>query len=137
MQRTPVTLLKRAHLKDTQTRRIVLTALARLTKPVSPYDLQRKLQAKSPLGIVTIYRILEAFEKAHIIHKHPCNGMFSLCTMPDTSGHHGFLHCHDCGKVEEFASKKLCAIEHGIAHKAGFRAATHVSEIAGTCKHCR
>ena len=125
-------------LRDTQPRRIVFQALQKQKKALTPHDLQVALAAKkTDLNIVTLYRILEAFEKANIVHKHPCNGAFSLCTIPAQKGHHGFMHCSECNVVEEFSDKELCHLEHGIAKKAGFAPHNHVSEIMGTCKSCR
>lgn len=131
-------LFNAAGLRDTQPRRLVLNALEKHKKAVTPHDLQVNLAAKkTDLNIVTLYRILEAFEKAHIVHKHPCNGAFSLCTIPAKKGHHGFLHCNSCNTVEEFSDEHLCHLEHGIAKKAGFAPHNHVSEIMGTCRSCQ
>jgi Fur family zinc uptake transcriptional regulator len=131
-------MLKAAHLKDTQPRRLVTEALERIERPVSAADLGRWLTGqRKPLNAVTVYRVMEALERADIVHRHPCNGLYSLCTLPDEKGHHGFLHCRACDRVEEFSSASLCDVEHGIAARAGFTPATHVSEITGTCKKCR
>lgn len=132
------TVLHGSGLRDTQPRRVVFQALQKLKKALTPHDLQRSLAAKkTDINIVTVYRVLEAFEKANIVHRHPCNGAFSLCTIPHQKGHHGFLHCNSCDKVEEFTDQSLCNLEHGIAKKAGFTPMDHVSEIIGRCKLCR
>jgi Fur family transcriptional regulator, ferric uptake regulator len=134
---TPLSAFASLGLKNTQPRRTVMQALSRIRKQVSAYDLQRWMASKGDaMNQVTVYRVLDAFEKAGIVHKHPCDGNFSLCSIPDRKGHHGFLHCHDCGHVEEFCSEALCNIEHGIARKAGFKPSSHVSEIVGACSAC-
>ncbi len=131
-------LLKKSKLKDTQPRRMVLEALAKINMPVSPYGIQKWLLKKNTeLNAVTIYRILHAFNSACIVHRHPCSGHFALCTLPEQKGHHGFLHCHSCGLTEEFCSPALCTLEHGIAKKAGFDLENHMNEISGLCKHCK
>lgn len=131
-------LLQSSHLRETQPRKLVLQALARATSPVTPYAIKRSLEAKdTALNVVTIYRILDAFESARIVHRHPRDGSFSLCALPKRGGHHGFLHCNECGAVTEFANDSLCAIEHGIARKAGFAPVDHISEIVGRCRSCR
>jgi Fur family ferric uptake transcriptional regulator len=129
-------ILKSHGLRDTQPRRLVIETLRRGCRPLSPQNLQKTIKAKAAINTVTVYRVLAVFEKIGLVHRHPCNGMFSLCTMPDTHGHHGFLHCHDCGKVEEFRDERLCKIENDIAKSAKFRPSSHVSEIVGTCRSC-
>jgi Fe2+ or Zn2+ uptake regulation protein len=130
-------LLQKSGLKDTLPRRLVFGALQNIGKTVSPYDVQRWLMKKSKeVNIVTIYRVFEAFEKAHIVHRHPCNGHFSLCSIPDLKGHHGFLHCSDCDSITEFVDERLCAIENAISLEARFHPETHVSEVVGVCSSC-
>ena len=130
-------LLDHSGLKDTQPRRLIAEALRSTKKTATPADLQRQLAVKKiDLNIVTIYRVLDAFEKAGIVHKHPCNGSFSLCSIPEKKGHHGFLHCTSCDSISEFADERLCAIENTIAREAKFQPDGHVSEVVGTCSSC-
>ncbi len=125
-------------LKDTQPRRLVFDALRQSKKSVSPHDVLVWLgKRKTPVNIVTIYRVLDAFEKASIVHRHPCNGHFSLCSIPDQNGHHGFLHCSTCDSITEFADERLCAVENAIAREAKFMPNSHVSEVVGVCSFCR
>lgn len=132
-----ITQLKEKGLRDTQPRRLVLNALAHSKRAVSPYDLQKKIaKSGNAINTVTVYRVLAMLEELELVHRHPCNGLFSLCSMPDTKGHHGFLHCNSCGKTEEFSNADLCKIEDKIAGSAKFRPSAHVSEIVGTCSSC-
>lgn len=130
-------LLKKFSLRDTQSRRLVVEALHRVRKPSSPYDVQKNIATRgATINTVTVYRILATFEKLGIVHKHPCNGQYALCSIPEQKGHHGFLHCDSCGEVEEFCEPKLCKMENAIAKSAKFRPSSHVSEIVGTCHSC-
>ncbi len=137
MTKTIIDLLKQSGLKDTQPRRLVVRALERIKQPSSPYDIQKWIAKQGDkINAVTVYRILEAFETLNIVHRHACNGQYSLCSQPDIAGHHGFLHCQDCGRVEEFADTALCRAENAVAQRAGFRPIEHVSEILGLCRTC-
>lgn len=125
-------------LRDTQPRRLVIEALRRSLKPVSPYDVQKQIHKRgAAVNAVTVYRVLAAFEGLGLVHRHPCDGKYMLCSIPEEKGHHGFLHCHDCGRTEEFCEPKLCKLENAIAASAKFRPSSHVSEIVGTCRDCR
>jgi Fur family transcriptional regulator, ferric uptake regulator len=137
MKNTAVTsVLKQSGLRDTQPRRMVIAALAR-AKALSPSAIELSIRRKgATINTVTVYRVLSALESLDLVHRHPCNGEYSLCSMPGKRGHHGFLHCTSCGIVEEFLNHDLCVIENKIARSRKFRPTSHVSEIVGTCRSC-
>jgi len=60
-------LLDRAKLKKTRCRIDVLTALLRAKKPLTQHEITARLNTNAP-DKVTIYRILEAFLEAGLIH---------------------------------------------------------------------
>jgi len=130
-------ILKDNGLRDTQPRRLVADALGRLKRPATPQDIELWIAKHgATVNTVTVYRILSLFEQLHVVHRHPCSGEYSLCSLPDRTGHHGFLHCSRCHVVEEFVDESLCREEDRIARRAGFRPHDHVSEILGTCSRC-
>jgi Fur family ferric uptake transcriptional regulator len=124
-------------LRDTQPRRLVLQALRRLRKPAAPKDVFAWITRRDAVNLVTVYRILRKFEEVGMVHRHPSTGGITLCSLPGKKGHHGFLSCQKCGRVEEFADAALCAQEDRIARRAGFRPRRHLSEILGVCSHCQ
>ena len=121
--------------KDTRPRRLVLCELQKSKGAVEPTELHRRLRGQ--VDPVTVYRVLRAFEERGIVHRHPSSGGFALCTMPDKSGHHGFLSCRKCGRVQEFVDKNLCRQEDRIAESSGFTSESHVTDIVGVCQSCR
>lgn len=134
---TALSAMRAAGLKDTLPRRAVVEALASLAKPATPAEIAAAAaRRKSPVNLVTVYRIVEALEPLGVVHRHPCSGGYSLCQLDSVAGHHGFLHCHDCGKTEEFQSEELCSLEKSIAGRAGFTSHSHVAEIVGVCRDC-
>jgi len=129
--------LRRYQLRNTLPRRVVLQALSRMRKPASPQTLRQWTAAHhTALNIVTIYRVLEAFASAGIIHQQPHTGNVLLCTLSANAGHHGLLSCQRCGDVQEFHNPALCILENRIARKVGFTPKSHVSEMLGTCAAC-
>jgi Fe2+ or Zn2+ uptake regulation protein len=129
-------LLKQFKLRVTGPRIVVLKALQQAQRATTAPDLVRRIGKRdTSVNAVTIYRTLTSFETCGLAHHHR-SGLFSLCTMPEKAGHHGLLHCHDCGQVEEFYSQALCQIEHRIAASARFRVHRHLSEMLGTCQAC-
>gem|GEM_PF-685529 len=131
------TLLKDHGLRDTQPRRMVLNALTKMKKPASPYDIQKWISKKGDaVNTVTVYRVLEALHDVSLVHRHPCNGNFSMCTIPGVKGHHAFLHCTSCDNTEECCDENLCKAENILAKGANFKPTSHVSEIVGLCHFC-
>ncbi len=134
---TALSAMRAAGLKDTLTRRAVLEVLAAASSPLSPAEIAKLATERGkPVNLVTVYRIIEALASLGVVHRHPCSGAFTLCQLDSFGGHHGFLHCHDCGKTQEFRSEALCAVEKGIASAAGFTSQSHVAEIVGVCRDC-
>lgn len=119
-------------LRSTAQRRRVLAALTD-GQSRTPAEIHA---AAPDVNLVTVYRVLEQCLGKGLVHQHPCNGAYSLCTMYGIEGHHAFLHCKSCGGVEEFANPDLCRSEDRIARSKGFVPQNHVSEILGTCARC-
>lgn len=130
-------LLRSRGLKDTQPRRLVLDAFRVLNGSASAQELWTAVDGGGhAVNRVTVYRVLDALRTRGLVHQHPCDGRFSLCSLPDAKGHHGFLHCTACGTTEEFVSSALCRVEDAIAAEHRFAPSGHVSEILGTCNSC-
>lgn len=126
------------NLRDTQPRRLVFEALKALKKPASPYDIRDWIMKKHDLNIstVTVYRIVEVFMQLGLAHRHPCGGGIVLCAQPGKDGLHGYLHCHNCGKSEEFCSTELAATLHKQTQKRRFHADSPLLEVSGSCAQC-
>lgn len=137
MQSKAPAILQAHGLRDTQSRRLVIETLAQSPTPISQKEIHVCIVKQgSTTNLVTVYRILETFEELGIVHRHPATGGFTLCSLQDHEGHHGFLSCEKCGTVSEFADAKLCVEENRIAKQAGFTPKHHISEIVGLCSHC-
>ncbi len=105
--------------------------------PVSPYDIHAWLRARNhAVNTVTVYRVIAVLEKLGLVHRHPCDGTVSLCAKPHASGQHLFLHCHDCGSIEECVSRSLQRTIKLLASKEGFHPSSSIAEINGTCRLC-
>lgn len=51
--------------------------------------------------------------------------------------HHDHLICSGCGKVIEFQSEAIEALQREIATRHGFELLEHVHELVGRCAACR
>jgi len=124
--------------KVTRPRRQVLEVLSRAQRPLSPYDIQRRLKKQGKgLNHVTIYRILDLFCSLNLAHRLLSTGGFVKCTLGDKEGCHRFMVCQRCGAIQEFADKGLCQEENEFARNLGFHTEHHLSEFSGLCSRCR
>jgi len=124
--------------KVTRPRRQVLEVLSRAQRPLSPYDIQRRLEKQGKrLNHVTIYRTLELFCSLNLAHRLLSTGGFVKCTLGDKEGCHRFMVCQHCGAIQEFADKGLCQEENEFARSLGFHTEHHLSEFSGLCSRCR
>lgn len=51
--------------------------------------------------------------------------------------HHDHLVCTSCGRVVEYHSETLEALQREIAQRYGFELDDHVHELRGRCRDCR
>ena len=131
------TLLKHFNLRDTQSRRLVLSVLMKSKKPQTQKDIAERIKKSGgATNLVTVYRVLRKFESLGIIHRHLSSGGYILCSLPEKKGHHIILSCEDCGIVEEQCDAHLCQHEDRIAKNAGFVPKQHLSEVIGICSSC-
>ncbi len=134
---SPASILEQSNLRDTQTRRLVIETFGTSTTGMSVQEIFERIRAKgNAVNLVTVYRIVEKFAQEGIVHLHPTTGLYSLCTMPERQGHHSFLSCSSCGKMQEFHDADFCKVEHSALKRAGFSTDKHLTQILGLCRTC-
>ncbi|NLY74988.1 MAG: transcriptional repressor [Firmicutes bacterium] len=130
-----VQILHDAGLKHTPGREALLNVLMRSAHPMTQEEISREL-AGSGMNRVTIYRALDSFTKAGIVHRVE-NGdrvwKFAFCGC----GSHGHCHphftCRNCGKVECLPGIELPDIPKP---KAGYIIEERQFYLRGLCARC-
>ncbi len=95
---------------------------------------------KSPdLGIATVYRTLELFEKLDIVYRlNFDDGCSRYELTPGIEGHqHHHLICMDCGKVIEVKLDLLESLEESIEREEKFTIVDHNLKFYGYCEECK
>jgi Fe2+ or Zn2+ uptake regulation protein len=124
--------------KVTRPRKQVFRVLNEAQEPVSPYEIQKMLEANGEhLHHVTIYRILDLFCNLNLAHKILLLNGFVKCSLGEKDGCHRFMVCRECGALKEFADESLCNEEREIAQDLGFFTEQHLAESVGLCCNCR
>ncbi|MBL4852040.1 MAG: transcriptional repressor [Gammaproteobacteria bacterium] len=127
----------------TQQRRQILSVILSVNTPATAYQLLDLLKkdylpnAQPP----TIYRALEFFIDANLIHRIEANNTYIACDHIQCSHAHQptqFLLCDACGSVAETTLKpeQLGAMQES-AKQYGFALNDRSLELHGTCQQCR
>ena len=130
--------IQKQGLKRTAQRDLILDIFLRTEGHLSEEDLYRLVHEEDPsVGQTTVYRTLRLLTdaglarevrfgdgRAHYEHnyKHP---------------HHDHMICSDCGKIIEFYSPELEAIQDAMAVKYKFQLTEHLLRMIGICSDCR
>lgn len=91
------------------------------------------------IGIATIYRTLQLFEKLNIVYRVNFDDGFSRYELNDGDGdhHHHHLICLKCGKVLEVQMDLLESLEKEIERSGLFKIVDHSVKFYGYCKDCK
>lgn len=91
------------------------------------------------MGIATVYRTLQLFEKLNIVYRLNFDDGFSRYELASGTGdhHHHHLICLKCGKVLEVKMDLLDSLESQIEKDDQFTIVDHNVKFYGYCKNCR
>ncbi len=132
-------------LRLTSPRKMLIAFLDENTSPMTPYEIRDLLKSQGQKAdVVTIYRILDEFEKIGLVHKVMTLGRYVRCDEIELEAHcekdddcHHYLICENCHKVEEISGENLHDLEKVIATQMKFRVKRHFLEFLGLCSKCK
>ena len=118
--------LRNAGLKVTHPRMRIL-ALLEQTRPrhMTAEDIYRQLVDQGDeIGLATVYRVLTQFEAAGLVLKHNFEGGHAVYEL-DRGEHHDHMVDMETGKVIEFQSDEIEALQERIAAEHGYLIEDH------------
>ena len=118
--------LRKAGLKVTHPRLRILELLEH-AKPrhMTAEDIYKQLLAEGEdIGLATIYRVLTQFESAGLVLKHNFEGGTAVYEL-DRGEHHDHMVDMESGKVIEFHSDEIEALQQKIASEHGYDIVDH------------
>jgi len=118
--------LRKAGLKVTHPRMRILELLEGI-KPrhMTAEDIYRQLLDQGDeIGLATVYRVLTQFESAGLVLKHNFEGGHAVYEL-DRGEHHDHMVDIETGKVIEFQSVDIEALQSRIAAEHGYEIADH------------
>ena len=114
--------LRKVGLKVTHPRMRILELLEQKSAQhhLSAEDIYRQLlEHGDEIGLATVYRVLTQFEAAGLVLKHNFEGGQAVYEL-DRGGHHDHMVDVDTGKIIEFESPEIEALQQKIAEKHGY-----------------
>jgi Fur family ferric uptake transcriptional regulator len=85
----------------------------------------------------TVYRTLELLVRSGLVRKQQVSGRGHLFEHVHPGQQHDHLICSACGRVVEFVSPGITALQAEICRAHGFSPDHHQLQILGLCNGCR
>ncbi len=122
----------------TSRRKEVLYVLWCATKPLKAYEiLDALLKTKSNSTPPTVYRALEFFEAAALVHKIESIQCYTLCSQPHKQlPLEVLMVCSDCHQVVEVYDEGVSLAFANLSHAHLFLLRQNAIELKGTCQAC-
>jgi Fur family ferric uptake transcriptional regulator len=129
--------LHRTGLKATRQRELIVRAFFATTTHVSAESLYRRVGSRHPrIGLVTVYRTLKLLKDAGLAHERQFGDGRALFEHASSERHHDHIICTECGKITEFASVEIEALQEQVVRRLGFHIQYHKLELYGLCRDC-
>jgi Fur family transcriptional regulator, ferric uptake regulator len=118
-------------MKMTGQRRIIARVLSEATDHPDVEEVYRRSVGLDPrISIATVYRTVRLFEEANILERHDFGDGRSRYEEA-TDQHHDHLIDIHSGRVIEFRSQEIEALQQQVAEQHGFRLVGHRLELFG------
>jgi Fur family ferric uptake transcriptional regulator len=130
--------IQKKGLKRTSQRDLILDIFLRTEAHLSSEDLYRLVRQRDPsIGQTTVYRTLKLLAEAGLAREVRFGDGITHYEHNYKHQHHDHMICSECGRIIEFFSAELEAIQDAMAAKHRFRVTQHLLRIIGVCAECR
>lgn len=127
-------MLRRAGLRVTRPRRVILEILHRLGGHPDAHEIfADKAAREAGVSLATVYRTVKVLEETGAIQRHAFGDGPARFEQAQ-SGHHDHLIDIDTGEVIEFTSARIEALQEEIAATLGYEIVHHRLELYGRKK---
>ncbi|MFN6964021.1 MAG: Fur family transcriptional regulator [Pyrinomonadaceae bacterium] len=130
--------IQKAGLRRTTQRELIMDIFLRTEEHLTSEDLYWLVQKVDPsVGHTTVYRTLKLLTDAGLAREVRFGDNKTYYEHHYNHEHHDHMICTQCGKVIEFYSAELEAMQDQIADNFGFNTTHHSLRLWGVCKECR
>ncbi len=130
--------IQKKGLKRTAQRDLILDVFLHTEGDMSGEDRYRLVSEKDPtVGQTTVYRTLRLLTDAGLAREVRFGDGRAHYEHNYKHQHHDHMICSDCGKIIEFYSPELEALQDAMAAKYKFELTSHLLRMIGICADCR
>lgn len=130
--------LQRAGLRRTGQRDLILETFLRTEEHLTSEDLYRIVQREDPtVGHTTVYRTLKLLTDAGLAREVRFGDNKTYYEHHYNHEHHDHMICTACGRVIEFYSAEIEALQDQMADNFGFLPTHHSLRLWGLCSDCQ
>jgi len=130
--------IQKKGLKRTSQRELILDVFLRTEEHLSNEDLYQLVKKEDPtVGQTTVYRTLKLLTEAGLAREVRFGDGRTHYEHNYKHQHHDHMICSECGKIIEFFSAELEAIQDQMAAKHDFEIRQHLLRMIGVCADCR
>ena len=130
--------IQKSGLRHTAQRELILDIFLRTEEHLSSEDLYWLVQKEDKsVGHTTVYRTLKLLTEAGLAREVRFGDGKTYYEHHYNHEHHDHMICTECGKVVEFFSPEIEALQIGMAEKYGFKPTHHSLRILGLCEVCQ
>jgi Fur family transcriptional regulator, ferric uptake regulator len=127
--------LQRRGLRHSQVRDLVVEAFLAAREHVSVEELTRRVRRRG-IGQATVYRTLRLLAECGLAAPRQFGDGVTRYEPLEARSHHDHLICTACGKIAEFESPQIEALQIQVARRHGFTVESHKLELYGRCAAC-
>jgi Fur family ferric uptake transcriptional regulator len=130
--------IQKKGLKRTGQRELILDVFLHTEEHLSSEDLYQLVKKEDPtVGQTTVYRTLKLLSEAGLAREVRFGDGRTHYEHNYKHQHHDHMICSECGKIIEFYSAELEALQDAMAAKHRFEVTQHLLRIIGVCAECR
>jgi Fur family transcriptional regulator, ferric uptake regulator len=130
-------LLKKRGLKSTRQREEIARVFMESGSHLSVDELYHQVRQRNPrIGHATVYRTLKMMTESGWASSRQFGDRMTRFEHHAEGAHHDHLICLACGKIVEFESERIEALQFRVARQQGFRIFDHKLEMYGYCPAC-
>ena len=130
--------IQKKGLKRTTQRDLILDIFLRTEAHLSSEDLYSLVkQQDASIGQTTVYRTLKLLAEAGLAREVRFGDGITHYEHNYKHQHHDHMICSECGRIIEFFSAELEALQDKLAARHRFQITQHLHRIIGVCVECR
>ncbi|HSU25112.1 MAG TPA: Fur family transcriptional regulator, partial [Pyrinomonadaceae bacterium] len=130
--------IQKAGLRRTTQRDLIMEIFLRTEEHLTSEDLYWIVQKEDPtVGHTTVYRTLKLLTEAGLAREVRFGDNKTYYEHHYNHEHHDHMICTECGRVIEFFSPDIEALQDEMAEKFGFHPTHHSLRLWGICSDCQ